>query len=101
METRPGPARPDETANLSAAVTTHVLWSRVTGEQLEELLYGLLEAMGAGELVWRAGSDRGVNASDGGRDLEAIFDRPGPDGELDRQRWWVECKGRSATVERT
>jgi hypothetical protein len=23
-----------------------------------------------------------------------------PDGELDRQRWWVECKGRTETVER-
>ena len=42
-----------------------------------------------------------MTASDGGRDLEAVFDRPSPDGELDRQRWWIECKGRSRTVERS
>lgn len=80
--------------------STRVPWRTVTGVQLEELLYGLLDAMGASSLVWRAGSATGVTASDGGRDLEAVFDRPSPDGELDRQRWWVECKGRSRTVER-
>ncbi|CAL9571048.1 hypothetical protein SUDANB174_04796 [Streptomyces sp. enrichment culture] len=82
------------------ATVTKVLWKEVSGSQLEELLFGLLEAMGAQNLVWRAGSERGVTASDSGRDLEAVFDRPSPDGELDRQRWWIECKGRSGTVER-
>src|SRR5690349_13202612 len=80
---------------------TETLWRSVTGAQLEELLYGLLDAMGASNLVWRAGSVAGVNAADGGRDLEAVFDRPSPDGDLDRQRWWIECKGRSETVERS
>lgn len=89
-------------APLSAptGIVTEVLWDEVTGAQLEELLYGLLDAMGASSLVWRAGSATGVTAADGGRDLEAIFDRPSPDGELDRQRWWIECKGRTGTVER-
>src|ERR1022692_3125523 len=82
------------------ATVTRVLWNGVTGSQLEELLYGLLEAMGASSVTWRAGSATGVTAADGGRDLEAIFDRPSPDGELDRQKWWVECKGRTETVER-
>ncbi|MFC9228064.1 restriction endonuclease [Streptomyces decoyicus] len=84
----------------SDATVTQVLWKEVAGSQLEELLFGLLEAMGAKNLVWRAGSESGVTASDSGRDLEAVFDRPSPDGELDRQRWWIECKGRSGTVER-
>jgi hypothetical protein len=84
----------------SAPVTTNVLWREVTGIQLEELLHGLLDAMGASNLVWRAGTGRGANAPDGGRDLEATFDRPSPDGQLDRQRWWIESKGRSGTVER-
>ncbi|MFD5313018.1 restriction endonuclease [Streptomyces ardesiacus] len=79
---------------------TRVLWEKVSGNQLEELLYGLLDAMGASRLVWRAGSVSGITATDGGRDLEAVFDRPSPDGELDRQTWWAECKGRSGTVER-
>lgn len=84
----------------ASPTVTRVPWRTVTGAQLEELLYGLLEAMGATSLIWRAGSVNGVTASDGGRDLEAVFDRPSPDGELDRQRWWVECKGRNETVER-
>lgn len=86
--------------NEASSTVTRVPWRTVTGMQLEELLHGLLEAMGASSLTWRAGSATGVTASDGGRDLEAVFDRPSPDGELERQRWWVECKGRSETVER-
>ncbi|MFF3653312.1 restriction endonuclease [Streptomyces sp. NPDC002181] len=85
---------------LTQGTVTRILWEKVSGLQLEELLYGLLDAMGANRLVWRAGSTSGITASDGGRDLEAVFDRPGPDGELDRQTWWTECKGRSSTVER-
>lgn len=88
------------TAGAPAPTATQVPWNRVTGLQLEELLHGLLDAMGASGLTWRAGSAAGVTATDGGRDLEAIFDRPSPDGELDRQRWWVESKGRTGTVER-
>lgn len=88
------------TPGAPTATVTKVLWNDVTGAHLEELLYGLLEAMGASSLIWRAGATTGVTAADGGRDLEAVFDRPSPDGELDRQRWWVECKGRTQTVER-
>jgi hypothetical protein len=76
------------------------LWDRVVGAELEELLYGLLDALGAKELTWRAGTARGVTAADDGRDIEALFDRPTPDGELERQRWWVESKGRSGTVDK-
>ena len=79
-------------------VTTTVLWDTVVGARLEELLYGFLHALSASELTWRAGSDRGVTAADGGRDLEAIFSRPTPEGDLDQERWWVEAKGRSGTV---
>ncbi len=79
-------------------VTTSVLWDSVVGARLEELLHGLLEALGADELAWRAGSHAGVNAADGGRDLEAAFSRATPDGELDRTRWWIEAKGRTGTV---
>jgi Restriction endonuclease len=88
-----------ETPGDVSPTVTRVPWRVVTGAQLEELLHGLLDAMGASSLVWRAGSATGVTASDGGRDLEAVFDRPSPDGELDRQRWWIESKGRTRTVE--
>jgi len=83
-----------------APTSTTVLWDRVVGAQLEELLYGLLDVLGAKELAWRAGTVQGVTAADGGRDIEAVFDRPTPDGELERQRWWVESKGRQVTVDK-
>jgi len=65
---------------------------------LEECVYWLLDAQGAKELEWRLGG-AGGGAADGGRDLEAIFYTPAPGDDLDRQRWWVECKGRTGTVE--
>jgi hypothetical protein len=65
---------------------------------LEETVYWLLNAMGAKDLEWRTGGT-GHGAADGGRDLEATFYTPLADGEIDPQLWWVECKGRSGTVE--
>lgn len=65
---------------------------------LEECVYWLLDAMGAKDLEWRTGGT-GSGAADGGRDLEAHFYTPGADGEPEAQKWWIECKGRSGTVE--
>jgi hypothetical protein len=67
-------------------------------KDLEECVYWLLDAMGAKDLEWRVGGTGG-GAADGGRDLEVGFFVPGEDGELVRKKWWVECKGRTATVE--
>jgi hypothetical protein len=41
----------------------------------------------------------GGGAADGGRDLEAHFYTPGADSEIESQTWWIECKGRTGTVE--
>lgn len=65
---------------------------------LEECVYWLLDAMGAKDLEWRIGGT-GQGASDGGRDLEAHFYTPTADGEIESQKWWIECKGRAGTVE--
>lgn len=74
-----------------------VPWSELTGEALEELVYWLLDSMGACDLEWRAGG-QGTTAPDGGRDLRATFYVPLPDGEIDPQVWWVQAKGTSNTV---
>lgn len=68
------------------------------GKDLEECVYWLLDAMGAKDLEWRVGGTGG-GAADGGRDLEALFFEVDDEGELKPQRWWVECKGRTGTVE--
>lgn len=81
-------------------MATSVVWEEVTGARLEELLYGLLDAMGATELIWRAGANEGVTAADGGRDLEAIFKVPASDGSVEETRYWIEAKGRRDTVPR-
>ena len=49
---------------------------------LEECVYWLLDAMGARDLEWRTGGS-GDGAADGGRDLEAVFYVPSPDGEME------------------
>lgn len=68
------------------------------GRDLEECVYWLMDSLGAKDLEWRIGGSGGGTA-DGGRDLEAHFFTPSPDGDMEAQRWWVECKGRSGTVE--
>ncbi|MBR8332662.1 restriction endonuclease [Burkholderia ambifaria] len=68
------------------------------GKDLEECVYWLLDAMGAKDLEWRIGGSGG-GAADGGRDLEAHFFEPDEEGEIRQQRWWIECKGRTGTVE--
>jgi hypothetical protein len=73
-------------------------FAQLKAKDLEECIYWLLDAMGARDLEWRIGGEGG-GAADGGRDLEATFYVPSPDGDLEPQRWWVECKGRQGTVE--
>lgn len=75
-------------------------FEELKGRDLEECVYWLMDAMGAKDLEWRIGGTGG-GASDGGRDLEAHFFTPGNDSEVSEQKWWVECKGRKGTVERS
>jgi hypothetical protein len=79
-------------------IPSNIPWSEVKGDKLEELLYWLLDDMGAKDLQWRKGSAYGY-VSDMGRDIEAVFQIPTPDGELESQKWWVQAKGRGRTVE--
>src|ERR1700738_3665828 len=41
----------------------------------------------------------GGGAADGGRDLEAKFFTPSADDEIESESWWIECKGRTGTVD--
>ncbi|MGJ7878347.1 restriction endonuclease [Streptomyces rochei] len=75
-----------------------VPWKTVKGKMLEELLFELLGAMGGVDVTWRTGGT-GDGAADGGRDIEVSFLHPTPDGDVDREKWWVEVKGRSKSVE--
>ncbi|MFF7793685.1 restriction endonuclease [Streptomyces sp. NPDC007991] len=80
-----------------SSAASHIPWKAISGEVLEELVFQLVDAMGAKEVSWRSGG-MGVTNSDGGRDIEATFYTLSPDDEPRRERWWMECKGRSATV---
>lgn len=79
-------------------IPTDIPFDSLSGVDLEECLYWLAVAMGGKEVEWRRGSV-GAGASDRGRDIEATFFVPAPDGEMLRQKWWIEAKGRTATVE--
>jgi hypothetical protein len=82
----------------SLFLPTEIPWKDLKGKELEELLYWLFDAMGAKDLEWRIGGTNSGTA-DQGRDLELSFYSSSPDGELVRQKWWVEAKGRKRTVE--
>ena len=86
------------TQTQELVLPTQIPFEDLKGKDLEECVFWLLDAMGARDLEWRTGG-RGGGAADGGRDLEATFFTPSPDGELEPQRWWIECKGRKGTVD--
>lgn len=83
----------------SFVLPTKIPWDNLKGKELEECVYWLLHGMGARDLQWRVGGS-GQGAADQGRDLEATFYSSDPDGEMSRQHWWVEAKGRTGTVEK-
>jgi hypothetical protein len=79
-------------------VPASIPFAELKGRDLEECVYWLFDAMGAKDLEWRTGGSGG-GAADGARDLEASFYTPVGDGEIEAQKWWIECKGRTGTVE--
>ncbi len=79
-------------------IPSQIPWEQMKGYALEELLFWLCDALGAQDLQWRAGSATGTSR-DRGRDLEATFYMPDPAGALVPERWWVQAKGRTGTVE--
>lgn len=86
----------DETRWL---LPTQIPFDELKGRSLEECLFWLLDGMGARDIEWRIGG-KGAGTSDGGRDIEARFFAPNTDGQIEARRWWIECKGRSATLEK-
>lgn len=85
-------------AAMPPFVVSEIPWERLKRSDLEACLFWLLDAMGAKELTWRRGGS-GHGTSDQGRDLECLFYASDPDGEMQQQRWWIEAKGRTGTVE--
>ncbi|UFW90490.1 restriction endonuclease [Bradyrhizobium barranii] len=85
-------------ANKEWILPASIPFENLKRRDLEECVYWLLDAMGAKDLEWRTGGS-GDGTADGGRDLEAHFYTPGADGEVESQKWWIECKGRKGTVE--
>ena len=89
-----------EVSELDWILPASIPFEELKSKDLEECVYWLLDAMGAKDLEWRIGGTGG-GASDGGRDLEAHFFIPGDNGEISEQKWWIECKGRKGTVEKS
>lgn len=77
---------------------SEIPFDELKGHALEECLFWLLDGIGARDLTWRVGGT-GAGAADGGRDLEARFHVPDAAGEIVPRQWWVECKGRTGTLE--
>lgn len=79
-------------------IPSEIPWGEIKDKALEEMLYWLFDSMGAKNLTWRIGG-KGKGAADGGRDLELSFFQT-LDGNVKEQKWWIEAKGRSVTVEK-
>ncbi len=88
----------NDTDAVDLVLPASIPFAGLKSRDLEEVVYWLFDSMGARDLEWRTGG-KGGGAADGGRDLEANFYVPAPDGDMEPQRWWIECKGRKGTVE--
>lgn len=86
--------------NKEWVLPSSIPFDRLRSKDLEQCVYWLMDAMGAKDLEWRSGG-AGDGAADGGRDLTAKFYLPGADGEPEIQNWWIECKGRKGTLDKT
>ncbi len=74
-------------------------WTLIDPEKFEKLIYFLLDSIGMKNIIWRKGGS-GVSATDGGRDLECedhIIER---DGSVRSEKWWIEVKYRTNTLEK-
>ena len=80
-------------------LATEIPFDDLKGYRLEECVYWILDGLGAKDLEWRVGGVGG-GAADGGRDIEAAFYLPDDAGRMEKHQWWIECKGRGATVEK-
>jgi hypothetical protein len=72
-------------------------WEKLTPEEFEQLVFFALDDMGFKNIEWRKGGE-GITATDGGRDLEAIYSKLEPDDSLTLEKWWVEVKYRTHTL---
>jgi len=75
-------------------------WRDITPEDFEKLVFFLLDAIGAKNIIWRKGGE-GISSSDQGRDLECTFHIMGDKGKIEEEYWWVEIKYRKKTLEKT
>jgi hypothetical protein len=90
----------EQAKDVDWVLPASIPFAELKARDLEECIYWLFDALGAKDLEWRTGGTGG-GAADGGRDLEAHFYTPTIDDELEPQTWWIECKGRSGTVEKS
>lgn len=89
--------RPGRRKTAEVMIPSAIPWDKLVGKDLEECVYWLTDAMGGKDLEWRLGGS-GQGAADQGRDLQATFYGHTPEGDLQRELWWIEAKGRKSTV---
>ena len=74
-------------------------WTLIDPEKFEKLIYFLLDSIGMKNIIWRKGGP-GVSATDGGRDLECEDNIIERDGSVRTEKWWIEVKYRTNTLEK-
>jgi hypothetical protein len=69
-----------------------ITFDALSPSEFEELAYDLLVAMGFQNVNWRKGTGCETSPSDQGRDIECTHLSRVPDGSIELERWFVECK---------
>ncbi len=77
----------------------YIDWTLIDPEKFEKLIYFLLNSIGMKNIIWRKGG-LGVSATDGGRDLECEDHSIELDGSVRIEKWWIEVKYRTNTLEK-
>lgn len=69
-----------------------ISFDKLSPSEFEQFCYDLLLSLGFKNLNWRKGTGHDASPSDQGRDIECQYTHKLPDGALETQTWFVECK---------
>lgn len=70
----------------------NITFDALSSTDFEELICDLLNSMCFSNINWRKGTGYENSPADQGRDIECTNFSKGPDGSIELEKWFVECK---------
>jgi len=78
--------------------TTGLDFSHLDSTQFEAFCFDLLHCLDFKHIDWRKGTGTHASPADQGRDIQCETHHAAPDGTLDRETWFIECKHLARSV---